>query len=489
MTLADGSRPDSAPLRSRRAGRHGPDELDDATLIARVRSGDHHAYGLLYARHRDAVERLAAHLCRDRHEADDVAAEVFANTLRAIGHGAGPSDDLKPYLLRAVRHTIIKLRTRTDTGRATPTEDVALEHADPEDAVRFAGAVSHAFVELPPRFQDVLWMTSVEGRSPGEIASANGTDAGAVASLAHRARRALGRSYLSVATRGPKASPDCAPIRDLLPSYVQGATAGSTIRRVDDHLAACADCSDVTTQMNELNRSLASMSSFALVRALVARWRTIVMPSTGLGGASLVPLATLTVLSTSVMAASTSEPAMQARLGTTVVAADLPRTDDDAAAGDVAAERRAATRPPADAALAGTAGQDVAATTTPARPGETDRDPAGAGDPLDGVGVPIVELDVSDLGSIGGARDRLAATIGGATTDLDAALSGVAGALPPVSVPSVSPVSVPSVPPVSVPSVPPVTVPPTTVPLVTVPPVTTIAAPTTLPAPPTTLPL
>ena len=77
-------------------GQHVPAQragLDDRTLIDAVRAGNLHAYGTLYERHVGAVRGLARRLCGNRADADDVVADVFTNTLRAIKSGRGPRDD------------------------------------------------------------------------------------------------------------------------------------------------------------------------------------------------------------------------------------------------------------------------------------------------------------------------------------------------------------------------------------------------------------
>src|SRR5690349_1804984 len=100
---------------------------DDRALIDAVRSGNLHAFGTLYERHVGAVRGLARRLCGNQVDADDVVADVFTNTLRALKSGRGPRDDLRPYVLTSARHTVIKLRTRRDSGRTIPTESEQLD--------------------------------------------------------------------------------------------------------------------------------------------------------------------------------------------------------------------------------------------------------------------------------------------------------------------------------------------------------------------------
>jgi len=245
-------------------------ELTDGELLAAVRAGDSQAYATLYELHNESVRRLARRLCRDAHEADDVVSEVFANTLRAIQRGGGPRDEFALYALRSVRNTVTKLRTRTDTARATPTELPALDRESTDDSYHLTGDVERAFAELPERFQEVLWTTAVEGRTPTEL-SGERLDPSAVASLSQRARRALGRSYLRVCTQRPCRDPECGRVRNHLPGYVQHSAAPATVRRIEAHLAHCRECAEVGAEMRNLNGKLRTTPWMALLAAAVRR--------------------------------------------------------------------------------------------------------------------------------------------------------------------------------------------------------------------------
>lgn len=169
--------------------------LDDAELIAQVRDGDLGSYGALYERYIASLRRLARTLARDLHEADDVVSEVFVNTLRAIVSGQGPVDEFGAYVHRSVRNTVAKLRTRTDTAHTVPTPDEQLDVVAAVDSPYLGGDINRAYRELPERYRTVLWHTSVEGRTPQELAEMYDMTPGAVATLSLRARRALFREY------------------------------------------------------------------------------------------------------------------------------------------------------------------------------------------------------------------------------------------------------------------------------------------------------
>lgn len=348
-------------------------DLTDARLLASVREGDSSAYAMLYELHADAVRRLARRLCRDPHEADDVVSEVFANTLRAIRNGGGPRDEFALYALRSVRNTVTKLRTRTDTAHATPSETDVLDRPDVLDPYHLAGDVELAFAELPERFRRVLWTTAVEGHTPTELAGEDGTplDAGAVASLSQRARKALGRSYLRVRTNRPARHPDCNRVRGYLPGYVQHTTGAGTAERIEAHLALCTDCAQIRDEMHELNGKLRTIPWLAL---LAAAARRAVMGVAGAGmpavaTAAAAPIVVLAVTGT-VIVRHHDEPATRAAVTAEFAAADpVPAADT-----------------PTEALPVGPAGSDTEAPP----PGDDTPGPIG----LDAVAGPSVDHEV-----------------------------------------------------------------------------------------------
>jgi RNA polymerase sigma factor (sigma-70 family) len=252
-------------------------------LIEAVREGNLHAFGTLYERHVGAARALARRLCGNHSDADDVVGDVFTNTLRAIKSGRGPRDDLRPYVLTATRHTVIKLRTRRDSGRAIPTVDEQLDVPVSDDTFAADGegeTIGAAFVQLPDRFRNVLWLSCVEDLPPAEVGRHADLSAGAVSSLTLRARRALARSYLISRITQPIVSAECVTTRDLLPAVVRNEASAGTVARVDRHLADCCECNEAAGEMRALAGSLRTYPWFA---AAVAWLRSLGGPA-GAGG-------------------------------------------------------------------------------------------------------------------------------------------------------------------------------------------------------------
>lgn len=252
------------------------DALTDGQLIEAIRAGTVDAYDELYRRHSRAVQRFARRMCRDEHTAADVAADVFANTLRAIRAGRGPHGEFIGYVLRAVRNQAARQVTRGDGARAVPIEQVVLDAVPADDASGrddIPAAIGEAFERLPERFRVVLWETEVEGRSHHEIASRHDIAASAVAALAYRARRALGRQFLHASVARTGTPRECEATISLLASYVRNEVAATTRRRIERHLAGCPTCRAATDEMRTLNATLRSVPWLATGALLTGKGR------------------------------------------------------------------------------------------------------------------------------------------------------------------------------------------------------------------------
>jgi len=181
-------------------------DATDAELLERVRSGDVAAFGRLWERHEPDARAFARFLTRSGDDADDVVAEAFAKVLRAIRGGHGPTESFRPYLMTAIRRTWWRRSERLP--RETSLDDDAtfrtcgaVDEMPWDDA--FDGEVARAFRRLTPRWQRVLWLAEVQGRSSAEIGAELGLSPNAAAALVGRAREGLRRAYLAESTPAP----------------------------------------------------------------------------------------------------------------------------------------------------------------------------------------------------------------------------------------------------------------------------------------------
>lgn len=216
---------------------------DDDTLLGWARAGDQRAFGELYQRHaraaHDYARRLSLrHLQRDA--ADDLVAEAVRKILEAMAGGMGPIREFRRYLFTAVRSIAY---TQSRIARTSPLDGAADVGVDPVDGWLDTLVAIDAFNDLPRRWQEVLWATTVLGYSPTDLAPAAGLTTNNVAVLSRRARDGLrvayARRYLP---RGRSRS--CGTVLDALARRMvgRGGDEGAHTALVRRHLDRCAPC-------------------------------------------------------------------------------------------------------------------------------------------------------------------------------------------------------------------------------------------------------
>ncbi|MFI9724189.1 sigma-70 family RNA polymerase sigma factor [Streptomyces sp. NPDC052396] len=263
----------------------------DAELVARIREGQdspeqgpaNAAYAELYRRHAAAVRGYARTCCRDLHTADDLTNEVFARTLQAVRRGKGPDTAVRAYLLTTVRH-VAAAWTRT-ARREQLVEDFAEFAASAEAAAAVevgaafepgadvramqqaeASLAVRAFHSLPERWQMVLWHTTVENESPGQVAPLLGLTANATAVLAHRAREGLKQAYLQAHVSSAQvAGGGCAQYADRLGAYARGGLRMRAERGMRKHLESCARCRTAALELADVNAQLRALLPVAVI--------------------------------------------------------------------------------------------------------------------------------------------------------------------------------------------------------------------------------
>jgi RNA polymerase sigma factor (sigma-70 family) len=237
----------------------GRPSLGDADLILKVRAGDGDAYGLLYERHVDAARAMARQIVRSPSDVDDVVSDAFVRVLNAIRNGNGPTEAFRPYLLTAVRH---RGYDHTGQGAREQLVDEPAEHRsfadlveDLEDGTVDRELATTAFLQLPERWQAVLWHTEVEEAPAAEVGELLGINANATAVLAHRAREGLRQAYLQahLAEVQPRG---CDETLQRLGAFVRGGLAKRAITKVEQHLHDCGRCRNLRDELSDLNTTL-----------------------------------------------------------------------------------------------------------------------------------------------------------------------------------------------------------------------------------------
>ncbi|WP_329094953.1 sigma-70 family RNA polymerase sigma factor [Streptomyces sp. NBC_01439] len=212
----------------------------------------------VFARHHPSVLAYARTCCRDLSTAQDLAAEAFARTYRAIAWGAGPEYAWRPYLLTCVRRLAAAwAQNAARTRLSDDFEEWAAQLSDgqdTEDAVFSAeegSLVLRAYRSLPERWQAVLWHSVVEHEPAAETAARLGISAGGVGSLVARAREGLREAYL-LAHLKQAASEECRHYGRQIAAKLR--RPGKRLNRdLGRHLQGCAGCARAERDLRDVN--------------------------------------------------------------------------------------------------------------------------------------------------------------------------------------------------------------------------------------------
>jgi RNA polymerase sigma factor (sigma-70 family) len=237
--------------------------ISDEPLIDAVRRGEVDAYAQLYRKHHEPARRTAQLCAGDHADQQDLVAEAFVRVLAAILGGNGPRDNLRPYLLVAIRNLASSQWHRERrVDRYGADADVA---ADGEEAACDQIVVGRwrervlweAFRELPPRWRTVLWHMEVNGAHPSDLAPTLGLSPNGVSALAVRAREGLRKAYLQAQV--PDASdPCCQTARERMGVWLRGKLEARKADVLTRHLEGCRNCRAVAAELAEANRELRS---------------------------------------------------------------------------------------------------------------------------------------------------------------------------------------------------------------------------------------
>ncbi|QTX03943.1 sigma-70 family RNA polymerase sigma factor [Agromyces archimandritae] len=216
--------------------------LSDRELLSRTRAGDRDAYGELWRRHAASGRTVARSY--SSLDADDVVAEAFTRIYQTLLSGRGPRDAFRPYLFTTIRNTA------AGWGRASREHPLDTLESVPDPAsgddswlVALDGsAAAQAFRALPPRWQEILWYTEVEGMSPQDAALLIGRSPNSTSALAYRAREGLRQAWITAHLRTVEGRPDCEWTVGRLAGWVRGRLGAREVRRLEGHLDGCTDC-------------------------------------------------------------------------------------------------------------------------------------------------------------------------------------------------------------------------------------------------------
>lgn len=191
---------DPAAAAVRAAGARTDDGADDraAAIAARYENPDPvPTWDEVATEYGPRVYAMAYHLTGDRHEAEDLAQDVFVRVYRNLDkYSPGTFDG---WLYRITKNLFLDGIRRRRKVRMVPLPDDdwhgSMEDGpNPEEIVDrhgIDGSIEQAITALPKTFRTAVVLCDVQGLTYDEIAEATGWPMGTVRSRIHRGRRML----------------------------------------------------------------------------------------------------------------------------------------------------------------------------------------------------------------------------------------------------------------------------------------------------------
>jgi len=182
---------------------------NDATLLARIRSGDAVALASVYRRHGAAVYRFACLHSGSQTTAADATQETFLWLAREGAASFDPSrNSLAAFLCGVARNHVLRIRTTearyvelpeqenpaTDDDASASVDD-ALSHLLARER---GAALLHALATLPAEHREVIALVEFEEFSYADAAAIIGCPVGTVRSRLFRAKAALKTQVLEL---------------------------------------------------------------------------------------------------------------------------------------------------------------------------------------------------------------------------------------------------------------------------------------------------
>jgi RNA polymerase sigma-70 factor (ECF subfamily) len=177
--------------------------------VERAQSGDHDAFGEIYAKHKKRVFSICMRIVRDYSLAEDLSQETFLQVHRKIQSFRGDSD-FTTWLHRLAVNTVLMYMRK----RALPVVSLDVMMADVQEEragrdfgerdLSQAGVVDRLTIDralngMAPGYRSIFILHDVEGFNHVEIASMQDCTCGNSKSQLHKARRALRTSLMAKA--------------------------------------------------------------------------------------------------------------------------------------------------------------------------------------------------------------------------------------------------------------------------------------------------
>ncbi len=185
------------------------DATSDATLLARIRSGDAVALATVYRRHGAAVYRFACLHAGSQMIAADATQETFLWLTREGAVSFDPArSSLAAFLCGVARNHVLRIRAADARYTALPEHENSLADDDDRNAINDSlshllarergDALLHALATLPAEQREVIALVEFEEFSYADAAAIIGCPVGTVRSRLFRAKAALKTQLLEL---------------------------------------------------------------------------------------------------------------------------------------------------------------------------------------------------------------------------------------------------------------------------------------------------
>ena len=169
-------------------------DLTDQDLLARAVQGDAEAFGDLYERYLDEIQRYIFYRVANRFDAEDLTETVFLKAWESLPHVEAPIANLRAWLYRIAHNIVVDYYRSAKETRELPDKQLSDRQPSPENQIqdrhlqqRLAGFIR----SLDPNLQQVIVSRFISGLSHAETAQIMGIKEGYVRVLQLRALQKL----------------------------------------------------------------------------------------------------------------------------------------------------------------------------------------------------------------------------------------------------------------------------------------------------------
>ena len=233
----------------------------------------------LYRHHVGEVYRYTYAVLGNHADAEDVTQTTFVNALRALERGESPRN-ASSWLI-AIAQNVVRQRWRQAAARPAEVELVQDVPVAPDEEDIELDELVRALQRIPPAQREALVLRELEGRSYTEIAGILGLTTSALETLLFRARRSLAEEIENLVT--------CQTAELAMSKQLDGRLARKERRRLDEHLAECADCARLAAAQKRQRRAFKGLAvlpvpvGLALFKGAPSASAATSLPTIGLG--------------------------------------------------------------------------------------------------------------------------------------------------------------------------------------------------------------